>query len=105
MPGTVGEDPRIQAGLGLEVLTRLPGGTAVRWVLDSDTLEVTGAVVAPTPDVTLRMTYSDYERAGDRFFPRWVTFKDSSAKTKITARPSEYEVNPKLDPAVFELEE
>ena len=105
LPGVLGETVRVQGVFEREVLTRLANGVPVRWVLDPDTLEVRSAVLAPAPGVTLRLSYSDYERAGDRFFPRWVTFKDPSAKTSITARPSEYEVNPALDAGTFELDE
>lgn len=106
LPGSIAGAPRIvQHFDGIDVLGRLANGVAVRWEADSDTLEVYTAVISPPSGEALHLSYFDYSRNKGRFFPGRIRFRDPSADTLIIATPIEYEVNPKLDAAVFELDE
>lgn len=106
LPGSIAGAPRLVHHFnGIDVMGRLANGVAVRWEVDSDTLEVFTAVVSPPSGEALRLSYFDYSRNKGRFFPGRIRFRDEAADTLIVATPVEYEVNPKLDPAVFELDE
>jgi hypothetical protein len=113
LPGAVGEQAQVveeadEAGETLVVRALLASGAEAWWWIDPLTLRVWRAEVR-VPETaagggrTVYLEYDDYRLLGGRRFPGLVVLRDPEQGVRMSMAPTEVEVNPALEPWVFEL--
>jgi hypothetical protein len=100
-PGAPARVERSQERITLH--TQTPSGHPIAWELDPDTFGVTGAKVSfggGGPPATI--VYESYRPAGTAFIPERFRLDDPGAGVVLEGWLEDLEVNPELDPALFD---
>jgi len=106
LPGRIqpGAPARIERASGQTTLhTVTPSGHAVRWDLDPDTLGVvSGQVSFEGSQQPVTVQYESYRQAGKVYVPERFRLSDPAGGIVVEGWLEDLEVNPDLDPGIFD---